>query len=150
MLILRYLIPTHLNRGVLPSPALFKKFPSLRVYQGFVDAVNHGNLQLFDSEFTRHQTVLIKWGTWLVIERVRLLVLRQLFRKIWSIMEKPSRVGIEVFKRGIELSMNSSVDTDHVHCLVVNLIDRSYLKGYISYEKNTVVLSNRDPFPKIK
>jgi COP9 signalosome complex subunit 12 len=147
---LRYLIPTQLIGGVLPSRTLIKKYPSLQIYQGFVDAVHFGNLELFDAQFAEQEKILIKWGTLLVVERTRLLVVRQLFRKIWTILGTPSRISIEVVKRGLEVSMQSLIDVEEVCCLVVNLIDRSYMKGYLSHEKQIIVLSNKDPFPQIK
>jgi hypothetical protein len=107
-------------------------------------------LELFDSQFVEQEKILIKWGTWLVVERARILVVRQLFRKIWTILDRPSRITIDVFKRGVEVSMNAMVEVDEVCCLVVNLIDKGYMKGYLSHEKQTVVLSNKDPFPAIK
>ena len=39
------------------------------------------------------------------------------------------------------------VDQDEVECLVANLIARSLIKGYISHNMRTAVLSKVDAFP---
>jgi hypothetical protein len=144
------LIPAQLQRGIFPEDALLKKYHALGIYAELIASIKQGSLQRFDRVFLTHQAILIKWGTWLVFERIRILVVRQLFKKIWCMLDKPSRLTISVLERGISVSTGK----DHtflqdVFCLVVNLIDRGYLKGYISNEKQTVVLSNKDPFPTI-
>jgi PCI domain len=150
-LILRYLIPAQILRGFLPSKDLLDQNKSLNVYAVLKDALQQGNLFLFDETFNENQTLLIKWGTWLVVERCRLLVVRTLFKKIWEIMDKPSRLSLEVLQKGLQLSTrNESVTVDEVSCLVVNLIDKSYMKGYISFEKQVIVLSNTKAFPALK
>ncbi len=149
-IILHYLIPTSLVRGILPSAELLNKYRSIGIYSDFVNAIKQGNLALFDKSLISYQKILIKWGTWLVIERARILVVRQLFRKIWLILDKPSRMTIDTFLQGVIFSSKDiDISTEHVSCLIVNLIGAGYMKGYISHEKQTVVLSNKDPFPKI-
>lgn len=82
-LILNYLIPVRILRGVLPSKVLFEKYPLLaKYYQDFTIAIRQGNMFLFDSTFAKLQQPLIARGTWLTIERARSLVIRTLFRKM--------------------------------------------------------------------
>ena len=47
------------------------------------------------------------------------------------------------------IGAGASFDKDRVHCVVAGLIDRGFIKGYISEEYNKLVLSRKDPFPKI-
>jgi hypothetical protein len=142
------LIPTALVKGILPCPELLNKYSSISIYTDFVNAIKQGNIELFDKSLLKHQAILIKWGTWLVVERTRILVVRQLFRKIWVMMDKPSRITIDNFHQGVTFSSkDKDISTEHVSCLIVNLIASGYMKGYISHEKQTVVLSNKNPFP---
>jgi hypothetical protein len=42
---------------------------------------------------------------------------------------------------------DEDVDLDEVECIVANLIFQKFMKGYISHEKATLVLSVKDAFP---
>jgi hypothetical protein len=149
-LVLRYLIPTQLLRGLLPKEEIFLKYPNLTVYQSLVHSIREGNLYKFDQIFQQHQRLLIKWGTWLIIERARLLVVRKLFRKIWSSLGNPSRLHLTTLTTGVSYSTKTKVSQEQVSCLIVNLIAQNMMKGYISFEKQILVLSNKNPFPKFQ
>jgi hypothetical protein len=150
---LQILIPSNILKGFIPSDLLFNQYPSLSVYSKITTAIRTGNLSLFDKTFEKNQTIFIKWGTWLALERARILVIRQLIRNTWIILDRPSRISADILKKCISLSMNKlDVSLEYVFCLIVNLIDRGYLKGYISHEKQVLVLSNKpnkSPFPLI-
>jgi hypothetical protein len=82
-MILNYLIPVRILRGVLPSKKMFTIYPVLaKYYEDFTIAIRQGDLFLFDSTFSKLQRPLIARGTWLTIERARSLVIRTLFRKM--------------------------------------------------------------------
>ncbi|KAH6567705.1 hypothetical protein BASA50_003961 [Batrachochytrium salamandrivorans] len=150
-LILDYLVPAQLIRGILPHPRLFEKYPQIdEIYGEFVASVRSGNVQQFDVALIRHQSELIRRGTWLTVELVRLLVLRTLFRNVWLIHGKTSRIHMSVFQHALELASGGErVDLGQVECFLAIMVDKSFLKGYLSHEKQTVVLSNKDPFPRI-
>jgi hypothetical protein len=137
-----------LQKGVIPSPKLLLKYRHLSIYNDLISAIKLGCLQKYDQISLKYQGVLIKWGTWLVFEQVRLLVVRQLFKKVWLFLDKPSRIPIKTLERGVSISMGKDhIYIEDVCCLVVNLIAKGYMKGYISHEKQILVLSNKDPFP---
>ena len=39
-------------------------------------------------------------------------------------------------------------NNEHVECIAANLISKELMKGYIAHEKQIIVLSKADPFPK--
>jgi len=41
------------------------------------------------------------------------------------------------------------VGVEEAECYVANMIYRGFMKGYISHEKQMVVLSNVNPFPRV-
>ena len=41
------------------------------------------------------------------------------------------------------------VAVEEAECLVANMIYKGYMKGYISHEKQMVVLSNLNAFPRL-
>jgi hypothetical protein len=41
------------------------------------------------------------------------------------------------------------VAVEEAECIIANMIYRGYVKGYISHEKQMVVLAAKDPFPSL-
>lgn len=41
------------------------------------------------------------------------------------------------------------MEIDEVQCIMANLINIQYIKGYISHEQKKIVLSDKNPFPDI-
>jgi hypothetical protein len=83
-LILSYLIPLRLMRGVLPNPALLDSFNRLRlVYRDLITAFKLGNLEEFDKELGKHEKNLLESGTYLVVLRAREGCLRTLCKKVY-------------------------------------------------------------------
>jgi hypothetical protein len=147
--ILNYLIPIRILLGKMPSEKLFKTYPLLAyLYKDFCTAIRQGNLQLFDTTFTKLQKPLILKGTWLTIERARSLVVRTLFRKVWLIMDKSSRLSFDVFRQGLSLSSQChSIEMAQVECFLAGAIDAGHIKGYLSHERATAVLAKDKAFP---
>ncbi|KAJ3295694.1 COP9 signalosome (CSN) subunit [Borealophlyctis nickersoniae] len=149
MLILNYLIPTRLLCGTLPHPTLFEKYPIVhRLYGNFVLAIRNGDVRLYDESLSKKQRELIRRGTWLAVERARIVAVRVLFRKTWIIHDRTTRVPMAAFRQAMQLA-GTEVDLDEVQCMLAIMIDRGYLKGYLSFEKQTVVLKNEGPFPPV-
>jgi hypothetical protein len=82
-LILRYLIPISLLSGRLPSLKLLKRHELESIYRDIVFALKTGNLKLFQEAMFANEHSLAEQGTFLVVERVRMLCLRGLFRKVY-------------------------------------------------------------------
>jgi len=74
--------------------------------------------------------------------------LRMLFKKAWIASDKSSRVPVSTFHVALKLH-DVDVDTDEVECMVANMIYRGFIKGYISHERQTVVLAKTNPFPTL-
>ena len=81
-LILDYLVPILLLRGVLPSPKLFRKARSrlAELYGPFVEAFKTGNVALYDQQLKRGEKRLMQRGTYLVVERAREGAVRALMK----------------------------------------------------------------------
>ena len=72
----------------------------------------------------------------------------------WIICEKESKLPYSSFLAAYEAScklneLESDVPIDEMECLLANLIDKGYMKGYLSQERQFVVLSKVDPFPAL-
>ena len=83
-MILQFLVPVKLLLGVMPSPKLLSDF-SLGEYTGLTNAIRGGNLHLFKNYVNQYQDKFIHQGVYLLIEKLRLLVLRNLFKKVYVI-----------------------------------------------------------------
>lgn len=65
----------------------------------------------------------------------------------WAVSDKSTRIAIADFHVALRLS-GMEVPMEEAECLVANMIYRGYMKGYISHEKQTVVLSGVNAFPR--
>ncbi|KAI8841763.1 PCI domain-containing protein 2-like protein [Chytridium lagenaria] len=82
-------------------------------------------------------------------ERCRFLCFRNLAKKVWLCKGKPTRIEFSAFLSAVHFAGCTDVDTDEVECMLANLIDKGYMKGYMSREKMTLVVSMNNAFPPI-
>ncbi|KAI8808471.1 hypothetical protein BJ742DRAFT_893344 [Cladochytrium replicatum] len=147
-LVLNYLIPIRLLSGILPHSRLLSKYPGLGdLYAPFVRAIREGNVKLFDESFVENERRLIRHGTYLTVERCRAVCVRTLFKRVW-LNEKNTRMPMRLFQTALHLS-GTEADMLEVECMLANMIDKGYMKRYLSHEKQFVVLSQKDPFPSL-
>ncbi|KAI5477030.1 cytoplasmic dynein light intermediate chain 1 [Pseudohyphozyma bogoriensis] len=147
-LILDYLIPILMLRGVHPTKELLGKSNRLSsVYVPFLTACRTGNVAMYDDQLQKAERRLMERGTYLIVERAREVAVRGLMKKAWILHGKGKRMKIDDFRRVYQAgSGDQAVDSDEVECLLANMIHKGTLKGYISHEAQTVVLGLK-PFP---
>jgi hypothetical protein len=81
-LILTYLIPLRLLRGLFPSPALLSRYPRLEeTFTPFIQAIKAGDVREYDERLEWAQPRLVGMSVYLVVERAREGCLRGLFKK---------------------------------------------------------------------
>jgi hypothetical protein len=119
-----------------------------KVYGDVIHAVRNGNLKLFDESMDKNEAIWIQQGTFLVIERWRTVVLRQLIKKVFLVLNGGNRLTITSVQQALAFA-GAEMDEDEVECILANLIAKGLMKGYISHEKRTVVLSKEGPFPSL-
>jgi len=78
----------------------------------------------------------------------------------WIASSKSTRIPISSFHTAVQLSIlnaNSAEDSgsttgdeEETECLLANMVYKGYMKGYISHEKQMVVLSAKSAFPALK
>jgi len=147
--ILIYLVPLRMLRGHLPSSRLLGRFPDLDgLYSPFVAAVRKGDIKAFDTALDRAERKLLELNVLLALEKSRELCLRGVFRRAWISSSKGNRMPIRVFHAALVVS-GMELTVEEVECLLANQIYKGFIKGYISHEKQTVVLSNVNAFPKL-
>ncbi|KAJ8698622.1 COP9 signalosome (CSN) subunit [Pleurotus ostreatus] len=147
--ILTYLLPLRILKGHLPTDELLQRFPVLReLFTPFILAIRAGDITSFDSALEKWEHRLLELNLWLTIERARELCIRGLFRRVWVAADKGSRIPISMFHASLRIS---GVDVPQVEaeCYVSNMIYKGLMRGYISHEKQMVVLANANAFPRV-
>jgi len=147
--ILTYLIPLRILKGVLPSRELLDRFPSLDdLYSPFITAIRNGDIKSYDEALERFETRLIGLNLWLTLEKAREICIRGLFRRVWLASEKGTRIPVSMFHAALQIA-GQDVPSEEAECLVANMIYKGYMRGYISHEKQIVVLANTNAFIRV-
>lgn len=84
-------------------------------------------------------------GTYLLLEKCKMVCYRNLFKRVYLIMGK-HQIPLDQVARTFKW-LGMPIDLDEVECILANLIFKNYVRGYLSHAKRTLVLSKRDPFP---
>ncbi|KAI0068538.1 hypothetical protein BV25DRAFT_1866536 [Artomyces pyxidatus] len=147
--ILTYLIPLRILRGHLPSRELLEQFPVLdQLYSPFVQALRKGDIKGFDAALDASERRLVDLNLWLTLERAREIAIRGLFRRVWVASQKSNRIPVAMIHSALQVS-GMEVLVEEAECLVATMIYKGYMRGYISHEKQMVVLSNNNAFPRL-
>ncbi|KAL8451323.1 hypothetical protein Emed_002051 [Eimeria media] len=117
--ILECLVATRLRMGKLPSAELLEKY------------------QIYTTDYVleENESVLIKHGTILCVERLRFIVFRTLMKRMkdwWAksgLATKPNIVPISVFTAAIKWQSDDLFDDDEMACISANLIRMGYIKS---------------------
>ncbi|KAI0722381.1 COP9 signalosome complex subunit 12 [Cerioporus squamosus] len=147
--ILTYLIPLRMFRGHLPSKELLQRFPVLEdLYTPFITAIRTGDIRSYDATLDRFERRLVDLNLWLTLDRARELCIRGLFRRVWIAAEKSTRVPVSMFHAALSIAVEDMAP-EEAECLVANMIYKGFMRGYISHEKQMVVLAKTDAFPRL-
>ena len=88
-------------------------------------------------------------GTFLVLEKLRDVATRALFRKTHAFCaakhpQKANQVSLHVFAKALAWC-GAEMDIDEVECVVANLIFRKCIKGYVSHKSRSSCSPRRAP-----
>jgi len=149
--ILQFLIPVRLLLGYFPETTLLRKY-QLTQFSGIVDSIRGGNLKHFNETLEEFQDFFINKGIFLILEKLRNFVYRNLFRKVYlynlrTCPEEKTNNQLKLSLLQASLRVNGiEMEIDELECILANLIWRGSIKGYIAHLR-CVVLSKSDPFP---
>ena len=110
-----------------------------------VMALRVGNLRTFNDTLYRFQDQFIRRGTYLLLEKCKTNCYRNLFKRIFTIMQK-HQLPLDYVAKSFKW-LGISIDLAEVECILANLIFRGSISRYISHSKRIVVLSKKDSFP---
>lgn len=145
--IINYLIPIkfilHLARPTDQLIALISNSNNQQFYKNLIDFITVGDVSAFKNLLKLNYKQLFKSSSFGVYENLILLVLRQMIRRIHRLNDNSTRIPLSVICNLFEKDTNSV----NVTCLVANVIAKGLIRGYISEEKQFLVLSSQNPFP---
>ncbi|XP_012678747.1 PCI domain-containing protein 2 [Clupea harengus] len=146
-LILIYLLPVKMLLGHMPSPSLLQKY-DLMQFTDVTKAVSEGNLLLLNEALTKHETFFIRCGIFLILEKLKIITYRNLFKKVYHLL-RTHQLPLDAFLVALKMMQVEDVDIDEVQCLLANLIYMGHIKGYISHQHQKLVVSKQNPFPSL-
>mmetsp|Transcript_5215 Transcript_5215/g.16714 ORF Transcript_5215/g.16714 Transcript_5215/m.16714 type:complete len:172 (-) Transcript_5215:182-697(-) len=109
-----------------------------------------GDLNAFEEQLATHQQRFIRHGSYLLVERSKLIVYRNFFRRVALLHpDKSTKLDIKRFQACLKAT-NTEMEVDEIECILANLIYCGYIKGYISHAHGKLVVSKGAPFPPLR
>ncbi|XP_060577197.1 PCI domain-containing protein 2-like [Ruditapes philippinarum] len=146
-LILQFLVPVKMLLGQMPKSELLRKY-DLLAFLEVSEAVGSGNIRQLNAVMEKHEHYFIKCGIYLILEKLKIIAYRNLFKKVYLI-KKTHQLPIQSFTRALQWMEVEEIDNDETACIVANLICDNKIKGYISYQHQKLVVSKQNPFPQL-
>ncbi|NXK64793.1 PCID2 protein, partial [Sylvietta virens] len=146
-MILIYLLPVKMLLGHMPTVQLLKKY-DLMQFAEVTKSVSEGNLLLLNDALTKHETFFIRCGIFLILEKLKIITYRNLFKKVYLLL-KTHQLSLDAFLIALKFMQVDDVDIDEVQCILANLIYLGHIKGYISHQHQKLVVSKQNPFPPL-
>merc|ERR1711907_115298 len=103
-----------------------------------VKAYREGNVRLFTETLEKNAGEFIDTGTYLVIEKLKALVCRNLCKRVYGLLLAASP-GSDAHKMDLApfeeaLRWQDDCDEAESSCVLSSLIYEGYIKGYMSFE----------------
>lgn len=146
-LILIYLVPVRMLLGYMPRRAIMQRYDVLQFWE-LAQALRTGNVRDFDEVIGRHEEFFIECGIYLIVEKLKIIGYRNLFKRVWLITQT-HQLDLQQFLRALRFVGETDITLDETHCIVANLIYDGKIKGYISHQHNKLVVSKQNPFPAL-
>lgn len=145
-----YLIPVRLLHGQRPAAALLRAHSRLdALYAPLIDSCWRGNVRAFDALLadTELERTLVRLGLYLAMERARDLCITRLARRVWLASGKGTRLRLAPFAAALHW-LGVAPDAADAEWLLATQIAKGRMKGYIAHERQMLVLSATEPFPR--
>lgn len=145
--ILHYLIPLRLLKGQYPRYRLLERFSIEQIYSNLVESVKLGNAKEFFKCLNNPNNPFLSMGTFFCLEKCTFVLYRNLFCHIFRLNMNNVRIPFTLLLIGLQLSCGCNQTSKELEIILVSLISKHLIKGYLSHEKEFLVLSQADPFP---
>ncbi|VDL84808.1 unnamed protein product [Schistocephalus solidus] len=146
-MVLIYLIPVRMLLGIFPQQKLLGKY-NLREFEGIAEAAKSGNIKRLNEDLGRYEDFFISCGIFLILEKLKVIAYRNLFKRIASIL-KTHLLPIAAFTDALKFMGMEDVDSDETSCILSNLIYDGKIKGYLAHQQQKLVVSKVQAFPPL-
>eukprot|EP00127_Corallochytrium_limacisporum_P001279 Clim_evm4s49 gene=Clim_evmTU4s49 len=144
-----YLVPLEMIGGRMPKERLLEKYGLKDLFWELTKALVAGNVPAFEALITRREQEFVRNGTYLLLEKLKMLAFRNLVRRVHQVLDS-NHVPLSAISKAMSLQ-GSNVDEEELECFVANLIYQSRIKGYISRNHGILVVSKKtSPFPLVR
>jgi hypothetical protein len=156
--ILEYLLPVKVALGFQPKRAKFteleKEMPQMALA---IRAIANGDSRKLVQILYDNQSYFCRRGTYSLLAKCRMIAARNLLRHCIQFHRdtvdatEKNKFPLSKFYPAVQKWDDYDISdslVDHSRCLVVNLIAQGLIKGYLSYEREILVVSANDAFPK--
>jgi len=105
-----------------------------------------GDVRKFNDAMMENQHHFISQGSYMILEKSRLICYRSLLKRVQAAIGKP-QIHLTMIQATFKW-LGTPMELDDIECILANMIYRGIVRGYIAHTKRYLVLSKRDPFPK--
>lgn len=145
--ILKILIPVKINLGKFPTTEMLRKF-DMKEYESLSLAIRDGDLHSYNGLLDRHMQAWIKSGVFFMLHECKNILMRNLIKKVWLILDKPSSISLKHIQTAMNLNSDSMYSVDEIVSLVSGLIYKDYVRGLV-YPDDCVLHLKKVPFSDI-
>ena len=155
----KFLVPLWILFGDYPSKDLLEEH-KLTQYEDLTAACQNGDLALFEKTISENQENFLQANTYLMIEKLRNVVIRNIFKRICESQEMHHvdfKVLLEMYNKELEQVQKlglgdfyEEVNIWDLEAILASLIHKGFIRGYISHENENIVMAKKDAFPELK
>ncbi|CAF0738435.1 unnamed protein product [Didymodactylos carnosus] len=147
---LLYLTICKMLYGFTPKLQIIEKYNLTTLYN-LIYPIKIGSLALFNERIKQYEEELFDNGLLFLIENLKLICIRNLFRHYLVVIEKQQLTKIPLescllvllnFQQNELYTINELIDLLNI------MVQSGMIKGYISHKFRFFVISKNDPFPK--
>lgn len=133
--------------GYMPKQTLLEKYNLMEFWE-LMESVKKGDLRSLEGVIEKHETFFIGAGIYLIVEKLKLIAYRNLFKKVYLALNT-YQIPVLSLLLALQIYGMKDMDMDETECLLANLIYEGKIKGYISYQHKKLVISKQNPFPRL-
>ena len=153
-LILEYMIPVNLFVGKVPSNEILEyyKIENLDLYKQLIQAYKAGDIKIFNQIIDSLEDRLITLGTFLIFEKLKCIVMRNLIRRIHKQFGNHV-IPLEIIHKILtEVFDYNEMNIEELELYLLSVIYKGLINGYIHHQNKVIVFAKPNkinPFPKL-
>ncbi|KAI8145137.1 hypothetical protein BJV82DRAFT_605055 [Fennellomyces sp. T-0311] len=153
-LILKFLVPTRIIMGRLPSSALLKEYNLTQPYAELKETIKRGDIRRFNHVMEQYQAFFShSWTYELLRARCPVLLWRSCLRRVFLLTRQSDEDRVMSYQSCYDglLAAGEERDLDFYDTenILVSLVSQGYIRGYLHHQLQQIVLSKMNPFPPV-